>query len=358
MYWVWAALVLVFGLLWGSFFNVCIYRLPAGLTVNRPKRSFCFRCGTLIRWYDNIPVISYLVLKGKCRHCGSGFSARYALIELMTGILFAAVFIGTNPVGAGEPFQIATIWFLAFTGLLIVGTFTDLDAWIIPDGVTLGGALAGILASVVIGFVDPMPLLAEFGPFPVLRLYWGEDFFYLFMDILNGPRLLQVSPEQVTWIDSLANAVLGAGFGSGLLFSIGFLGKLLFRKDAMGLGDVKLFALVGATIGIKGVLIALMVACIFGAVAGLLGRVPAMFRRPGPSLLQAGPDRLEESSPAAQEDEADGEKQAQVDHGALGELVEIGRHLPRARSVHHLPFGPWIALGAVFVVIFQDWFVL
>lgn len=346
-YWFWAAITFLFGLLFGSFFNVCIYRIPAGVSINDPKRSFCFRCGSMIRWYDNIPVISYLVLGGRCRDCGSSFSARYMAIELLTGILFAAVFIGSNP-SPELPFQFATFWYLAFTGMLMVGSFTDLDTWIIPDGITIGGTVAALAAALLIGFVDDLPLLMEFGPFPIMRLNWNSDPFYLLMDILNGPHLLGVNPAQTLFWEPLANAVLGAVVGSGLLYSIGVVAKVILKKDAMGFGDVKLFALVGATLGVSGVFLTLMIACVLGATAGILGNLLARGKA-GSSILEAELQRELEKLEKEESEESPS--------GVIADLEEIARNLPRPRLKHHLPFGPWIGLGAVLVIIFQEYFV-
>lgn len=348
VYWFWCGFVFLFGLLFGSFFNVCIYRLPAGLSPHRPRWSFCFRCGSRIKWYDNLPVFSYFALGGKCRSCGAGFSSRYAIIEFLTGALFLAVFMGVNP-NPAEPFQWATFWFLAFTGLLIVGSFTDIDAWIIPDGVSLGGAAAALAAALVIGVVDPMPLLAEFGPFPVIRIQWGADTFTMFLNTVQGPAWVGIEPGQVLWWEPLVNALIGAAFGSGLLYSIGVAGKILFRKDAMGMGDVKLFALIGATLGLTGVVLALMIACVVGAAAGIAGKVASKLGKPGPSILRQGPEKLPETE----------HEKEPVDEAAeaFGRLVEIGRNRPRQKQVHHLPFGPWIAVGAILVVIFQDYLI-
>lgn len=346
MYPVWAATVFLFGLFLGSFFNVCIYRVPMGLSVNKPKRSFCYRCGSMIEWFDNIPVLSYLLLRGKCRQCGSPFSARYAAIELLTGLLFLAVFVAVNPPGS-ESFRWETIWFLAFTGLLIVGSFTDLDHWIIPDGITMGGAAVAILASVPIGLLDDQPLLALAGPFPALRLYGGGDTVLLIMSLMEGP-----GPETIgRWWEPVANSVLGAVLASGMLYLIGEVATFIFRKPAMGFGDVKLFALIGATLGFSGAVATLVIACIFGAVAGVLGIVIGRFWREKSALLREGPERLGETQLDPEAADDDGNLPAR--------MAEIAGHIHRRHRVHHLPFGPWIALGAFVVVVgFRWWYAL
>lgn len=337
--------VFIFGLFLGSFYNVCIYRVPLGLSVNKPKRSFCFRCGSQIHWYDNLPIVSYLLLLGRCRACGGSFSARYLGIELLTGIVFLAVFIGANPPGV-ETLQVATLWYLAFASLLLIGTFTDLDHWIIPDGVTVGGAIAALLLSLPIGLMDQWPLLVQFGPFPMIREYWDADLFTMMMALAQGPETAGMAPEISRWWDAPANALTGAAFGFSLLYGIGVIGKVLFGKDAMGFGDVKLFALIGATLGIVGSLLTLFLACLFGVLGGGLGMLTAALREGRGSILQEGPNLLGEREKGA---DPPGELPPSVRR-----LEEIARSAPRPRPVHHLPFGPWIALGALIVVIFQQ----
>ncbi len=335
--------VFVFGLFLGSFFNVCIYRIPLGLSVNSPRRSFCFRCGSQIRWHDNIPVLSYLLLRGKCRQCGAGFSPRYMAVELLTAIVFLAVFMGTNPPGS-ETLQAATLWYLAFAGLLIVGTFTDLDHWIIPDGVTVGGAIAALVLSVPIGLLDQFPLLIQFGPFPIVREYWDADLYTMMLALSDGPKALDLPAEAHRWWDAPANAAIGAAFGFSLLYSIGVIGKVLFRKDAMGFGDVKLFAMIGAAMGILGSLLTLFLACLFGVVGGAVGMILSAVRENPSSVLQEAPALLEVTEGSSSGDPSP----------AVSRIEEIARSAPRPRSVHHLPFGPWIALAAIVVLIFHQ----
>jgi leader peptidase (prepilin peptidase)/N-methyltransferase len=340
----WALNALVFGLLFGSFFNVCIYRIPAGLSVFRPKWSFCFRCGSKVRWYDNIPVISYFVLGGKCRECGGHFSLRYALVELLTGLLFLAVFAGINPPGS-ESFQWATFWYLAFTGLLIVGTFTDLDHWIIPDGITIYGTVVALLAALVIGVVDGMPLLAKMGPFPVVREFHDDGSVELVLALLQGPVRSGMRPDQLLWWEPFVNGVIGAAWGVGLLWAIMVLGKVIFRKDAMGMGDVKLFALIGATLGAMGSMLALAAACMVGATVGMAMIAWSKVRTIEESVLEQGAV-LEKSGT---------EESAGSEDAWRGELAETCRRHAHPSRVHHLPFGPYIAVGALIVLIFHDW---
>ncbi|MBI1290499.1 hypothetical protein GC173_04560 [bacterium] len=352
MYWLWVAVCGMFGLFFGSFFNVAIYRVPAGLSVNEPKRSFCFRCGSQIRWYENLPVLSWFILGGRCGRCGSPFSLRYAGIELLTALIFIAVFLGANPPGSPS-FDWATLWYLAFASLLLVGTFTDLDHWIIPDGVTVGGTVAALVAALALGFAGQWTLLSEFGPFPVLRHHWGEDGFSLFVMMIQGPDKLDLEPAILHRWEPFANAVLGAVFGWSMLYSVGVAGKLIAGKEAMGYGDVKLFAMIGATLGVTGALATFVLACLIGTLIGggpmIVHRVMALAdrlrgRRPAqrPTLLQKGLELF----PVEESDES-GPAQLVRRHRVW--LEEHGS----PRQLHHMPFGPSIALAALLVVIFQ-----
>jgi leader peptidase (prepilin peptidase)/N-methyltransferase len=132
----------VLGAVVGSFLNVCIYRMPLDLSVNEPRRSFCPACKKQLRWYQNVPLLSWLFLRGRCANCGSRIAFRYFAVELLTALLFLAVW-------HQFPWQIALAYWV-FVSLLIVGTFIDFEHFIIPDEVTIGGTIAGILASLLV----------------------------------------------------------------------------------------------------------------------------------------------------------------------------------------------------------------
>lgn len=337
----------ILGIFLGSFYNVCIYRVPMGMSVNNPRRSFCFRCGSMVKWFDNLPIVSYFVLGGRCRQCGSKYSMRYMLIELLTGLMFVAIFMGTNPPQSGS-LQVATFWYLAFASMLLIGTFTDIDHYIIPDQLTIGGTIAALVAAVAISVCDPWPLLASAGPFPALRLSWGKEWYDVVEALLKSPFTLAAESGGIHWWEPLVNAVIGAAFGFFMLYGIGVIGKIVFRKEAMGFGDVKLFAMIGATLGIAGCLVTLALAALFGIVDGVLIRQVRKIiaaRHAGPAILEAGAGLPVSAEPAAEFAEA---------QAAVGRLVEINRNTPRSRPVHYLPFGPSIALAAVIEVIFQQ----
>jgi len=228
-------LALLLGLLAGSFLNVCIHRLPRDLSVVRP-RSYCPACEAPIAWYDNIPLLSYALLLGKCRRCGTRIPVRYPLVELAT----AAVFVfSVARLGVSLP---ALKWSL-FGALMIGLLFSDLEQRILPDEFTLGGALAGLL-------------LALWTPMP----YGFVQFFV---------QVFAAGAWPARWI-SLGEAVLGAAVGSGLLWVVGRLYLAVRHREGLGLGDVKMLAAVGAFLGLQGALQTLVLGSIAGSIVGLI----------------------------------------------------------------------------------------
>src|SRR5438874_12776992 len=135
-----AAFAFIFGAAVGSFLNVCIYRLPRDLSVNEPRRSFCPSCQKPIPWHQNIPLVSWLFLRGRCANCGSRIAFRYFAVELLTALLFLAIWQSFS-----WPMAIAYWIFISF---LIIGTFIDFEHFIIPDRVTIGGIIAGFVAGI------------------------------------------------------------------------------------------------------------------------------------------------------------------------------------------------------------------
>ena len=134
----------VVGAIVGSFLNVCVYRLPLGMSVNEPRRSFCPHCKAQLAWHENIPIFGWLFLRGRCAHCKAPIAARYPLVELLTALLFFFVYYRFRE----EWMLVLPYWI--FTGLVIVATFIDFDHFIIPDEITIGGTVAGVLLSVVV----------------------------------------------------------------------------------------------------------------------------------------------------------------------------------------------------------------
>jgi leader peptidase (prepilin peptidase)/N-methyltransferase len=219
------AIFFVLGMIVGSFANVCIFRIPAGLSIVTPA-SRCPACLAPIRWYQNIPVLSYLALRGRCGSCGTRIPLRYPLVEALTGFLFALV-------GYSFGFVAATPVYWLFCSLLVVITFIDLDHQIIPNVISLPGSILGFLCS----FAVP----------------W------------------------LTWSDSLLGILLGGG--SLYLVAAGY--QLLTGKEGMGMGDVKLLAMIGAFLGWQAVLPVVFFASVLGSLVG----VPLMIVRRADSKL-------------------------------------------------------------------------
>ncbi|MDZ4799190.1 MAG: prepilin peptidase [Bryobacteraceae bacterium] len=217
------------GLLIGSFLNVCIYRLPRDLSVVRP-RSHCPSCERMISWYDNLPLISWLLLGRRCRHCQASISARYPAVELLTGLLFFAGIYLFGPTVAGAKICL-------FSAIMIDLIFTDFEERILPDEFTLGGALAGIA-------------LAAWAP--------PAAFFQLFFPDTLPPRLFAV-------LESALSAVLLAG----LLWSIGALYARIRGREGLGFGDVKMVACIGAFLGLSPAVLTIMFGSLLGSVVGL-----------------------------------------------------------------------------------------
>ncbi len=208
-----AILVFIFGLVIGSFLNVCIYRIPLGKSIVYPPSS-CPFCNSKIKWYDNIPVLSYIILKGKCRYCKQPISPLYPTIELTTAVITLLIFLKYG-------YSAQTVAFLFFSYMLIVGSFIDIKYYIIPDRISIGLIITGIASS-------------------------------YFLPI------------------GIKSSLIGAVFGFIILYLIAILGKFVFKKEAMGGGDIKLLSGIGAFIGIKGVFFTLLFASLLGSVIGIL----------------------------------------------------------------------------------------
>jgi leader peptidase (prepilin peptidase) / N-methyltransferase len=242
----------VFGAIVGSFLNVVIYRLPRGESMVTP-RSHCPSCNTLISWYDNIPLLSYIVLGGKCRRCKASIPMRYPFVELIGVLCFvflcAADILGKfgNPAGFGV-FAVHCVLFSA----LIAITFIDFDHRIIPNSITISGTVAALLISTI---------------FPELM--------YRIPDWLSG-----VDPN----LAGLLSSLVGTAAGAGITLATAYLGKLAFRKDAMGMGDVKLMAMFGALLGWHAAIVIFFTAPFLGIIVGLPRKLLT-----GDSYLAYGP---------------------------------------------------------------------
>jgi len=259
--WFWPTVVFVFGACIGSFLNVCIYRIPAGKSIVRPG-STC-ACGQPIAWYDNLPVLSWFFLRGKARCCKRAFGFRYPLVEALTGGIFLAISL------LYPPLQAIPLW--VFAALLLTGTFIDWDTMELPDVVTVGGTVCGLVFSCVL---------------PALHGQTGDIFL---VNAIRGGLL----------------GFTGALVGSGLIVWIREFGHVVFRREAMGLGDVVLMGCIGSFCGWQGALFAVF----GGSVVGAVVMIPwVLFQR----LRHKGSEGIGETA---------------------------------------VPFGPWLAAGAFIYVL-------
>jgi leader peptidase (prepilin peptidase)/N-methyltransferase len=214
--WFFGVLTLVLGAIVGSFLNVCVSRWPAGLSVVKP-RSRCPRCERQIVWYDNIPLASWIVLRGRCRGCGEPISPIYPLVELVVALTWLATFLHF---GASFTALRAAIFFTVLLGIML----TDATHYVIPDGFTAFGMVWAFIAATIAAF------LGETSPF---------------------------SP--------LYDSLIGACVGAGAIAIAGWLGEIAFRKEAMGFGDVTLMAMVGAHLGPGRTLLTVFLGAVLGA---------------------------------------------------------------------------------------------
>ncbi len=226
--------IFILGLVVGSFLNVCIVRMPIEKSIVTPG-SHCVHCKKPIVWSDNIPVLSYLILGGRCRACRAKISPRYAVVELLTGLLFYIFYrrFGLSPV---------LLPYLVMLGGLIVSTFIDFEYRIIPDEISVGGMVVGLIFSLFI------PSLHVHGVDPQAPWYWAH-------------------------LKSLGYSLVGVLVGGGTIYAMGVLGDFLFKKESMGGGDVKLLAMVGAFIGWKFALLAFFMAPFFGGIYGVIEKI-------------------------------------------------------------------------------------
>ena len=208
------SILFIFGSCIGSFLNVCIYRLPNAKSIVFPP-SACPGCNMPIRFYDNIPILSFLLLRGRCRHCRARISLRYPLVELMLGLFALCVYLKFG-------LTLEALIIYLFIASLIVITFIDIDHRIIPDAISLPGILVGFAASFVL-------------------------------------------PE-ITYKESLAGILAGGGS----LLLVAWVYSLITHKEGMGGGDIKLLAMIGAFLGWKGVLLTIFLASAIGTLCGLV----------------------------------------------------------------------------------------
>lgn len=219
----------LFGIVFGSFLNVCIYRIPRDLSVVTP-RSFCPECGRQLSWTENIPILSYFTLRGRCRGCRQSIGLRYPLVEVATGLVFVAI---TSRYGIG---LMAVKW-AVFEMLLIVLFCTDLEERILPNELTIGGTLLGLILAVLV--------------------------------VLPGGLSTLILPKSSWRWQSLLNAALGLLILSVPVWAFGAVYSRIRKREALGFGDVKLLMMLGAFLGLEKGVAALTMGAVGGALVGM-----------------------------------------------------------------------------------------
>jgi len=331
--WLFTVFAFLLGACIGSFLNVAIYRMPLGLSVNKPRRSFCPHCNYMIPWYRNLPLVSWLMLRGKCANCSAPIAFRYFGVEFLTACLFLAVWLT-------QPWELALpLWILL--GLLIVATFIDFDYFIIPDEITIGGTVIGLVCAFVFpGLMDVDSrwyalLFSACGAALGFGVLWAISFFG---KVAFGRKKMAFDPpQQFEWKREGDHAVVTLGEESmpwDELFTnekdvltlecveleMGELKvteltvrsryeqitvqekeydlnaverfsarirAMQFKRDAMGFGDVKFIACIGAFLGWQAVLLTIIVASITGAAIGLAALITG--QRDRSSKIPFGP---------------------------------------------------------------------
>ena len=226
-----------FGACVASFLNVVAWRVPRGESIVSPP-SHCPKCGAAIRWCQNVPILSWPALRGRCASCREPISPRYVVVELLGGVLFLAAFLQLRDADFASPLvvlRLAVTW--TWIALMIVGSMIDFDHKLLPDFVTVGGMVLGVL------YHGVLSLALFFNPpaHSIIRLF---DY-------------------------SIIHSLLGLAFGFGLLWLIRFFGSKAFGREAMGMGDVFLMGAVGALFGPVAALFALVVSSVFGSAVGV-----------------------------------------------------------------------------------------
>jgi len=310
------AFAFVFGATVGSFLNVCIYRWPVDLSINRPRRSFCPKCKEAISWHQNLPLISWLALRGRCANCGAKIAFRYFAVELVTALLFLAIW-------EVFPWQVAIAYWI-FVSFLIIGTFIDFEHFIITDRVTIGGTIAGIVSSMAVPALMATDTRLAAGVRSFLAAALGYVILWIVLEagkIAFGRKRIRVdAPTPFTWTkrDDDADFVVGteaslwsdyfARERDRLLLTCdevridhhtyenvtlefrydrvtaeghvmmlddvtqisGVARELVIPREAMGRGDLKFLAAIGAFLGWRAVLFSLFAGSLLGSIVGLI----------------------------------------------------------------------------------------
>ena len=231
------AFIAAVGAIIGSFLNVVIHRVPREQSIVLPS-SKCPQCKTEIKPYDNIPVVSYLILRGRCRKCGVRISPRYPAVEALTALLFVGVTLH-------DGLSYALAFDLAFVAAMLALIFIDAEHMILPNVITYPGILFALLTRVLL-------------PYLVTPAHFDDL-----------PQLLATFPKLPLWAVSLMGAAIGALVGGGSLWLMGFLWEKLRGIEAMGFGDVKMMLMVGAFLGWRLTILTILIGAISGSIAGI-----------------------------------------------------------------------------------------
>jgi len=310
------AFAFVIGAAVGSFLNVCIYRWPVDLSINRPRRSFCPNCKQPIPWQQNLPLISWIVLRGRCANCGAKISFRYFAVELVTALLFLAIW-------GSFPLQVAIAYWV-FVSFLIIGTFIDFEHFIIPDRVTIGGVIAGVAFSVTVPALMGTDSRLAAGVRSFLAAALGYVILWIVLEAgkiafgrkrirFEAPTLFTwakrgddadfvVGTEESLWSDYFArekdrllliceevridhhtygNVTLDFRYDrvtaeghvtmlDDVTHISGVARELVIPREAMGRGDLKFLAAIGAFLGWRAVLFSLFAGSLLGSIVGLI----------------------------------------------------------------------------------------
>ena len=360
--WMFGGFLFVAGLCIGSFLNVCIYRLPAGLSLVRPG-SHCTSCQTPIAWYDNIPVASYLILRGRCRKCGASFSARYMAVELATGLLWFGCWLAYFKLGwrLGADHLGVYLVHMTLVSALLVSAVIDYERKEIYTSVTNLALAVGVAGSVL--WLEVQKIGAYDGLLPDFGTGWNR-------------------------LDAAVLSLVGAAVGAGLINLSRTLGTMVFRREAMGIGDVYLMAAIGAVLGWEAAVLVFLIAPFLGLPYGI-GQL--IWSKPVPA--EAKPGGAEASAPPLK-----------VNYGSLlatvvgfalmlasaaaarpawntnarvlllAGLLAMGSSFlfiwreeremlsepqeptpaPETASSHEVPYGPFLGLAACAVMVLQD----
>ena len=292
-----AAEFFVFGLCFGSFLNVCIYRMPNRILVQddldslqsqaeidaSPElaariadlrererslsvaagRSFCPNCHAPIAWYDNVPLVSWLVLLGRCRRCATPISPRYILVEMITGLLFLACY-------AQFGFTLSAAKYCALSFLLLGLIFTDAEHKLLPDALTLPGLVIGVVFSYFVSVRD---------------LFLGTLLYFI---PLSGDRLARaLSTASAGWI-SVGQSLLGALAGAGFIYGAGAMYRVMRQREGMGFGDVKLMAMIGSFLGVALTVFTVFAASFLGSAFGVATMIIVWMRRTRRRMRRTG----------------------------------------------------------------------